>query len=177
MIVGLLSALMTGADSFILQGSSNLAQDFYHRMINPGADEKNKMFAARLSVILISLSAVLLAYLVTDIITMYQWALRITATTLVIPFLAVMFWRRATGSACLMSMTLATITTIAWPFLGTNIDPVIPGFLVSLVFLIGVSLVTDHARDESVKAIYWEDLPTAKSRLHPSEKNADKNQL
>ncbi len=41
-IVGLLAALMTGADSFILQGSSNLAQDFYHRLINPSANEKQK---------------------------------------------------------------------------------------------------------------------------------------
>ncbi len=171
-IMGLLSALMTGADSFILQGSSNLAQDFYHRLINPLASEKQKMFAARLSVVIISLLAVLAAYLMTDIIGMYQWALRISATTLVIPFLAVMFWRRATGTACLLSMALAAITTVLWPFLGTSIDPVFPGFLVSLIILVGVSLVTEHGKDESVKAVYWENLPTATSRQHPGDKPA-----
>ncbi|WP_227370745.1 sodium:solute symporter family protein [Halomonas sp. M20] len=171
-IVGLLSALMTGADSFILQGSSNLAQDFYHRLINPAANEKQKMFAARLSVVLISLLAVMVAYFMTDIVSMYQWALRLTTTTLVIPFLAVMFWRRATGIACLLSMGLAAIVTIAWPFLGTDIDPVFPGFFISLMVLAGVSFITKHAADESVKAVYWEDLPTAHSRLHPGDKPA-----
>nr|WP_298410966.1 sodium:solute symporter family protein [uncultured Halomonas sp.] len=171
-IVGLLAALMTGADSFILQGSSNLAQDFYHRLINPSATEKQKMFAARFSVVIISSLAVIVAYLLTDIISMYQWALRLSATTLVIPFLAVMFWRRATGKACLASMCLAGITTIFWPILGTGIDPVFPGFLVSLAILFGVSLMTEHDRDESVKAVYWEDLPTAHSRQHPGDSAA-----
>jgi len=168
-VVGLLSALMTGADSFILQGSSNLAQDFYHRLINPTATEKQKMFVARLSVVLISLLAVLVAYFMTDIIGMYQWALRITATTLVIPFLAVMFWRRATGMGSFLSMALAATTTVLWPLLNTNIDPVFPGFLVSLTILVGVSLITNHAKDESVKAVYWEDLPTATSRMNPGD--------
>ena len=168
-VVGLLSALMTGADSFILQGSSNLAQDFYHRLINPTATEKQKMFVARLSVVLISLLAVMVAYFMTDIIGMYQWALRITATTLVIPFLAVMFWRRATGMGSFLSMALAASTTVLWPLLNTSIDPVFPGFLVSLTVLAGVSLVTNHAKDESVKAVYWEDLPTATSRMHPGD--------
>ncbi|MCE8043497.1 sodium:solute symporter family protein [Halomonas daqingensis] len=163
-IVGLLSALMTGADSFILQGSSNLAQDFYHRLINPSASEKQKMVVARLSVVIISLLAVMVAYLMTDIIAMYQWALRLSATTLVIPFLAVMFWRRATSMGCFLSMALAAGTTILWPTLGTSIDPVFPGFLVSLCTLVSISFMTSHAGDESVKAVYWEDLPSAESR-------------
>lgn len=171
-IVGLLAALMTGADSFILQGSSNLAQDFYHRLINPNANEKQKMFVARLSVVIISVLAVLVAYFMTDIIAMYQWALRITATTLIFPFLAVMFWRRATGMGSLLSMALASLATAFWPLLNTSIDPVFPGFLVSLVVLVGVSFLTSHSKDESVKAVYWEDLPTATSRMSADEVSA-----
>lgn len=171
-VVALLAALMTGADSFILQGSSNLAHDFYHRFINPTANESQKMFAARFSVVLISLLSVLVAFLMTDIISMYQWALRLTSTTLVIPFLAVMFWRRATSVACLLSMSLAAVVTVLWPILGTGIDPVFPGVVTSLALLVGVSLITEHTPDESVKAVYWENLPTAESRL-PSEESTN----
>ncbi len=63
-------------------------------------------------------------------------------------------------------MLLAALTTALWPLLNSSIDPVFPGFLVSLVVLVGVSLVTRHAKDESVKAVYWEDLPTATSRMN-----------
>ena len=162
-IVGLLSALMTGADSFILQGSSNLTQDFYNRLINPHASEARKMVVARLTVVIIALLAVLVAYLMTDIIALYQWALRLSATTLVIPFLAVMFWQRATGVACVASMIAAMLTTLLWPLLGTGIDQVFPGFLASFAFLVGVSIATDHSDRESVRAVYWEDLPSAHS--------------
>ena len=168
-IIGLLSALMTGADSFILQGSSNLAQDFYHRLINPRASESQKMAVARISVVVISVLALAVAYLMTDIISMYQWALRLSATTLVLPFLAIMFWRRTTSLACMLSMILACAITIIWPIFGTGIDPVFPGFAVSLGVLVIVSLLTEHSESECVRAVYWEDLPTATSRLHPGD--------
>src|SRR5690606_17911915 len=61
-IVGLLSALMTGADSFILQGSSNITQDLYHRLINPNATEKQLMFMARATVVAISVLSLIVAY-------------------------------------------------------------------------------------------------------------------
>lgn len=164
-IVGLLSALMTGADSFILQGSSNLAEDFYRRIFNPNATEAQKMRAARISVVIISVLSLLVAYLMTDIISAYQWALRITTTTLVIPFMAVMFWRRATAAGCAVAMLSAIAVTVGWQFLGSPaIDPVFPGMLVCLIAIVAVSLMTAHARDECPRAVYWEDLPTAEHR-------------
>lgn len=163
-IIGLLSALMTGADSFILQGSSNLAEDFYRRLINPAATEDQMMMIARLSVVIISVLALIVAYLMTDIISAYQWALRLSTTTLVIPFLAVMFWRRATATGCAVSMIAAIVVTLLWPLLGTSIDPVFPGTLVSLVAMVAVSLLTEHSDRECPRAVYWEDLPTAEHR-------------
>ena len=83
-----------------------------------------------------------------------------------------MFWRRATSVACLLSMSLAAVVTLLWPLLGTAIDPVFPGIITSLALLIGVSLITDHTAEESVKAVYWENLPTAESRL-PSDESTN----
>lgn len=168
-LIGLLSALMTGADSFILQGSSNLAEDFYRRLINPQATEPQKMAAARISVVIISVLSLMVAYLMTDIISAYQWALRLSTTTLVIPFLAVMFWPRATARGCAAAMILAIIVTIAWPLMGTGIDPVIPGVIVSLLALVIVSLMTEHSPGECPRAVYWDDLPTAETRGAPGE--------
>ncbi len=163
-LVGLLSALMTGADSFILQGSSNLTRDIYQRIINPKAGEKNLMFMSRLTVVIISVLAVIIAYNITDIITLYQGALRLSATILVLPFLAVMFWRRVTKIGVLSSMILACIATISWPYLGINLNHTIFGFLVSLLSLVVISLLTQHSKTEQVRAVYWEDLNSARGR-------------
>ncbi|MEH6788831.1 MAG: hypothetical protein ACU0BG_06930 [Paracoccus sp. (in: a-proteobacteria)] len=94
----------------------------------------------------------------------YQWALRISTTTLVIPFLAVMFWHRATAAGCSVAMLSAMAVTIIWPFLGTGIDPVFPGMAVCLIFLVAISLMTGHSPQECARAVCWEDLPTAQGR-------------
>jgi len=165
-IVGLLAALMTGADSFILQGSSNITQDLYFRLINPKATGRQMMFVARLSVVIVSLLALIVAYFMTDIISVYQWALRLSATMIVFPFLAVMFWRKTTAKGIVTSMILAGIVTIVWPMLNTGLDQVVPGLLVSVITLVIVSLMTKHSSDEIVKAVYWEDLPSAERRMN-----------
>ncbi|RBP95985.1 SSS family solute:Na+ symporter [Cytobacillus firmus] len=164
-LIGLLSALMTGADSFILQGSSNITQDLYHRLLNPNATEKQMMFVSRLSVVIISVLSLLVAFALTDIVSMYQWALRLSATTLVFPFLAIMFWKRTTNTAVISSMLLACCTTILWPLLQTGIDQTIPGFIISFCSLVIISLWTKHSSTENVKAVYWEDLPSANRKI------------
>ncbi|WP_085506089.1 sodium:solute symporter family protein [Thalassobacillus devorans] len=175
-IIGLLSALMTGADSFILQGSSNITQDLYHRLINPKATDKQMMFISRVSVVIISLLSVIVAYLLTDIITMYQWALRISATTLVIPFLAIMLWRRTTTKGVVSSMFAGCLITLLWPLFPTNVDQVIPGLIVSFTTLVIVSLWTNHSPNETVRAVFWEDLPSAKRNIDNSS-DSDNTQV
>lgn len=168
-VVGLLAALMTGADSFILQGSSNITQDLYFRLMNPNASAKNMMFAARLSVVIIAALALMVSYFMTDIVSMYQWALRLSATVLVFPFLAIMLWRKTTSKGIVASMIAAGLITIIWPFLGISIDAVIPGFIASFVVLIVVSLITKHSLSETVKAVLWEDLPSATRNMDQQE--------
>ncbi|MFD1707020.1 sodium:solute symporter [Siminovitchia sediminis] len=160
-LVGLLAALMTGADSFILQGSSNLTRDLYYRLYNPNASEKQLMAAARWSVVIISVLGLFVAYALTDIVTLYQWALRLSATVMLFPFLAVMFWKRATKKGVVWSMLLAAAATLAWPYLGISLDHTIFGFLVSIISLVVISLMTGHDKEEQVRAVYWEDLDSA----------------
>lgn len=164
-LIGLLAALMTGANSFILQGSSNLTQDLYHKLINPKAENWQRMLIARLSVILISAAALIVAYLMTDIITVYQWSLRLTGATLVFPFFGVMFWKMTTAKGIVWSMVVAGIVTIVWPFFNTGLDQVVPGLLTSIIVLIVVSWLTNHSKAEVVKAVYWENLPSSERNM------------
>ncbi|MFD1335911.1 sodium:solute symporter [Oceanobacillus iheyensis] len=167
--IGLLAALMTGATSFILQGSSNLTRDLYQRLVRPNANNKQLMFSARISVIIISLLGLIAAYFVTNIETAYQWALRLSATVLVFPFLAVMFWKRVTKKGMIWSMISALIATLSWPYLGLNIDHTIFGFSVSILTLVIISLLTRHDNSEQVRAVYWNDLNSA----NPSETRSE----
>ncbi|MDE6733863.1 MAG: sodium:solute symporter family protein [Desulfovibrio sp.] len=160
----LLAALVTGADSFILQGSSNLTHDFYRQMLNTKATNKQLMTMSRLTVLLISLGALLVAFNFSGIIAIYQWALRLTATTLVLPFLSTMLWRGTTKKGCVTGMLMGLFSTLFWPYLGIPIDHTIFGFLCCAAGLFGVSLLTNHSKSEYVAAVLWENLPTAEER-------------
>ena len=160
----LLAALVTSADSFILQGSSNLTHDFYRQLINPKATNSQLMLCSRLTVLIISLAALIVAFNFTGIISIYQWALRLTATTIVLPFLATMLWRGVTKTGAMAGMLLGLVSTLIWPYLGISFDQTLFGFIFSAIGLFGGSLVTKHSPDEYVAAVLWENLPTATER-------------
>ena len=62
-------------------------------------------------------------------------------------------------------MIVAGIVTVIWPFFNTGLDEVVPGLLASIGVLIIVSLMTKHSSEEIIKAVYWEDLPSASRRI------------
>ncbi|WP_052256860.1 sodium:solute symporter [Salinicoccus sp. YB14-2] len=156
--LGLLAALMTGATSFILQGSSNLTVDIYQNFINKTASPRRMLISSRISVLIITGLACIFAYSIEDIATTYQWALRLTATIMVLPFLAVMFWKGVTKAGVLTSMIGTAVLVLAYPFLPIGMDHALFGFTVSFVLLVGVSLFTKHAPTETVQAAYFEKL-------------------
>ncbi|MBU9713507.1 sodium:solute symporter family protein [Evansella tamaricis] len=161
-LVGLLAALMTGATSFILQGSSNLTVDLYKQLLNKNASEKKLMIASRITVGIISLLGLLVAFNLTDIVSMYQWALRLSASTLVFPFLAIMFWKRVTKIGVITSMGVTLIATLIYPYLNIGVDHTIFGLSISLITIVLFSLFTKHSTTEQVRAVYWEDLDSKK---------------
>lgn len=158
--VALLSALVTTGDSIILQGSSSLTRDVYQRYINRKADDRKIMIVSRVTVILIAVISYIVAMRITNIIAIYKWALRLSGTTLVIPFIASMFWKRSTKKGVIWSMAASAVVTTVWPYIEavSSLDCVIAGFATSALVLIIVSLVTAHSADEDVKALYHETV-------------------
>lgn len=144
--------------------ASNLTHDFYRQLINPKANNKQLMFWSRLTVLIIALGALIVAFNFTGIIAIYQWALRLTATTIVLPFLATMLWRGVTKTGAMSGMLLGLVSTLVWPYLGISFDQTFFGFIFCAIGLFGGSLLTRHAPEENVAAVLWEDLPTATER-------------
>lgn len=158
--MGLMAALVSGGDSFIMQGASNLTRDIYNRYINPEASSEQLLRVSRWSVTIIALLGLLVSFAVTDIITLYSYALKWIGVTLVIPFLAIMFWRRTTKQGIIWSMILALTVTIVWEIAGRplGISEALVGYVVMTVSLISISLATQHAPGEQVVALWSDEL-------------------
>lgn len=156
LMVSLLAALLTGATSFLLSGAINISKDIYEGWINPKAKDAQILKVSRLSVGFMAVLGLVVALLVKDIIAIYQIALAFTASALVAPVLAAMFWERATKAGVIVSTIGALVASLAWRLAGTpfGIHEIAPGLVASAVLLVVVSLATKHSDDETVIAYY-----------------------
>ncbi|MCF8043416.1 MAG: sodium:solute symporter family protein [Desulfarculaceae bacterium] len=161
-IVGLFAALMSGGDSFIMMGSASLARDVYQQFINPKASPQRMLVVSRWSVVLLSLAALSVALLGTGIVPIYLLVVKTAGAAVVFPFLALMFWPRATRKGIVASMIAGGAVTICWHLAGNPyVMGAVPGYLSSLAVLVVTSLLTRHSPGEQVKAAYFHPLEKA----------------
>lgn len=177
-MVSLLAALLTGATSFLLSGAINVSKDIYQEWINPDAEDAKILKVSRFSVLGMAIIGLLIALFITDIITIYDFALSFTAVTLTAPVIAIFFWKRATKTGAIVSMVGSIIIAAIWkladkPF---GIHEIAPGLAVSIILLIVVSLMTNHSAKEEVVSYYFK----TKGENDPGEmlnENAEKTYL
>ena len=152
--VALLAALMTGATSFNLQGASNLTRDLYQVLFNPKASNEKLLLVSRISVAIMTILGLVVAFFITNINDAYRWALMVNGVMLVFPFLAIMFWPRVTKAGVLTSMIGSIILILIYPYLNLPFDQALVGFIVSFVLLVVVSLLTQHDEKEIAKPAF-----------------------
>jgi SSS family solute:Na+ symporter len=158
-VAGLAAAIMSGGDSFIMMGTASVARDMYQQYFRPRATKTQMLSVSRWSALFISVTALAVALAGEGIIPLYILVVKTVGAGLVVPFCALMVWKRATRKGIIASMIAGISVTVGWYILGNpyGIEGV-AGYGASLVTLILVSLMTDHAPDEQVKAAYFEPL-------------------
>ena len=153
-LAGILASTMSTADSQLLAAASSVSQDIMQGTMRANSDKKalskkQSMFAARITVIVIAILAVIIArdpgsYVFK--IVAFSWAgFGASFGPLV---LAALFWKRTTFEGALSGMVAGGVMIFVWKFLVApmggiwGIYELLPAFLVSLVVLVGVSLIT-----------------------------------
>jgi SSS family solute:Na+ symporter len=160
-IVGLVSAIMSGADSFIMMATASISRDIYQRYFRPDASSRQILFFSRLGVVGFSCLGLIIALTAQGIIPLLMLSFKTTGASLVMPFLALMFWKNSTRSGVIWGMVAGLLTTMVLYFYsGQSIWPSAWGYACSLAVTIAVSILTAHADDEQVKALYFQMLDT-----------------
>ncbi|UOQ95123.1 sodium:solute symporter family protein [Halobacillus shinanisalinarum] len=156
-MVSVFAAVLTGATSFLLSGAANISKDIYHGWIAPNASDKKVLNVSRFSVAAMAFLGLGVALFIKDIIVIYTYAVSLSAITMVMPVMAAMFWKRATKKGVIVSIIGSLVFTLIWILAGRPFDlhEVIPGLVVSLLLLVGVSLFTKHSPEEEVIAYFY----------------------
>ncbi len=148
-LAGILAATMSTADSQLLAAASSASDDICKKVFFKGMNDKTSMLVARGAVIIMSIIALFIARdpdsSVFQIVS-FAWA-GFGAAFGPLMILA-LFWKRTNKYGALAGMISGGVMIFVWKFLVRplggvwNIYELLPGFIVSLIFIVVVSLVT-----------------------------------
>lgn len=153
LLAALLAAIMSTISSQLLVTSSALTEDLYKTLFRRSATDKELILVGRLSVLLVAVVAVMIAYNRTGTILSlvgYAWAGFGAAFGPVI--LLSLYWKRMNRWGALAGMIAGASTVIIWtsiPVLKNTLYEMIPGFIANLLAIYVVSLLTPKPGSET----------------------------
>jgi len=146
LLAAILAAIMSTISSQLLVTSSALTEDFYKTFLRRNAKDKELVLIGRLSVLLVAIVGLLLSLTPNDTILSlvgYAWAGFGSAFGPAV--LLSLYWRRMTKWGAMAGMVVGAVTVLVWvniPGLSDFMYEMIPGFTLSLLAVISVSLMT-----------------------------------
>ena len=148
-LAGILAATMSTADSQMLAAASSVSQNILQEFGHMKLTEKQSLFAARLTIICISVVGVVLARdpnsSVFGIVS-FAWAGFGGSFGAVV--LCALFWKRCNWQGALAGMLSGGLMVFVWKYIISPLGGVfgiyelLPAFLISLIVCVVVSLVT-----------------------------------
>jgi Na+/proline symporter len=142
-LCAVLAATLSNIDQHILISGSVIASDLYHEFINPHASSQRIIFLTRVASIIVSLFALYIAWTGNATIyglVHYAWSgLGSAFGPLVIA--ALYHHKHITNYGALAGLIVGGITAALWPFINSDISPLIPGFSLNMITLYLVSFL------------------------------------
>lgn len=152
-LCGILAAIMSTADSQLLVCSSSVSADIYKDILNPKASDKAVLKIGRITTVAVAVLAIFIAWnpesSVMDLVSNAWAGLGAAFGPLVIMSL---FWKRANLPGAIAGLISGAATVIIWDYIplvggqtlgkATGLYSLLVGFIISLLFIIVVSLLT-----------------------------------
>jgi SSS family solute:Na+ symporter len=151
-LAAVLAAIMSTISSQLLVCSSSITKDFYLTFLNKEASEKTQMLIGRYSVLLVSAIATFFAYLPNkSILNIVGQAWAGFGSSFGPVLLLSLYWKKMNKWGALAGMIVGGLTVIIWITLGLSsyMYEMVPGFLLSFISVVLVSLLTKQT-DESI---------------------------
>ncbi len=143
-LLGILSAVMSTADSFLHSGASSLSYDVFRPIIKK--EGRIIVLFSRLMVILLGAASLYLALYFQEIIPALIFLLTVWISGMLIPTLYTLFYLRLTQSAAFLSIVSGSLAAVLWRFYplmdAASIDPLFVGLTCSLIFAFTTNLIT-----------------------------------
>jgi sodium/proline symporter len=154
-MAGILAATISSSDSYLLIAASAFSKNIYHGLMKKDASDKTVLRATRITLVLISVIAMIIALDENSVIfTVVSFAWAGFGATFGPIMLFSLFWKRVTRSGAIAGMLSGGTMVFVWKLLIKPIGGVFgiyelfPAFVVSCIFIIAVSLLSQKPSEE-----------------------------
>lgn len=158
LLCGILAAIMSTADSQLLVTASAVSEDIYKGIINKKAGEKSMLLVSRITVLVISAVAFVIALnpksSIMGLVSVAWAGLGATFGPIV---LFSLFWRRSNLPGAVSAMATGGTVVLIWEYLPiagntlfamTGLYSIVPGFILGSIVMVIVSLLTKEPSAE-----------------------------
>ncbi len=151
-MAAIMAAIMSTADSLLLQTGSVASRDIYHRFINPNASEEQMVWVSRGLVLGIGLVGYYIALREPPtVFAIVVFATSVLGSAFLPAYVCAVWWRKANTPGAITSMIMGASVSFLWSSpLGleeaSGLHSMLAGVLTSTVTMIVVSLMTQQFR-------------------------------
>ncbi|WP_083521250.1 sodium:solute symporter [Alicyclobacillus kakegawensis] len=147
LLASLCSAIMSTASGTLIAASTLISHDIINKHLFPGITERKLVQVSRMITLALGVVAIAFAAWIQQVIVALDVAYAILAGSIFLPLALGLFWKKVTAKAAFYSIILsAVVVIVSLGIDGLNaITPIIYGFMVSLVCIVGLTLITGRS--------------------------------
>jgi sodium/proline symporter len=169
-MAAIMAAIMSTADSLLLQTGSIAARDIYERFIDPNASERQMVWVSRLLVLAIGVAGYFIALIEPPtVFGIVVFVTSVLGSAFLPAYVCAVWWRRANTPGALASMLAGAGVAFMWQLAGldapTGFHPMLAGLLISTAAMVVVSLATRKVAPVAPEILA---LMTEAARLEPT---------
>jgi sodium/proline symporter len=149
-MAGIMAAIMSTADSILLQAGTIASRDIFHRFINPNMNEKHMVWVSRGMVLVVAVIGFVVAVVQPPaVFAIVVFATTVLGSAFVPAYVAAVWWRKANTVGAIASMLAGTIVAVGWEILSlegaTGLNSMLVGIVSSVTAMIAGSLLTQKS--------------------------------
>jgi len=172
-MAAIMAAIMSTADSLLLQTGTIAARDIYERFFNPDASEKQMVFVSRSLVLMIAVFGYFIALVEPpSVFSVVIFATSVLGSAFLPAYVCAVWWKKANTPGALASIFTGATVAFLWEYLSvvsyTTIAPMVAGVVSSTIAMIAVSLLTQARYPVSEEIL---DLIDEASKIRPIPEN------
>ena len=149
-MAAIMAAIMSTADSLLLQTGSIASRDLYERFVNPQASERQMVLVSRGLVLLIAIVGYVVALVEPPtVFGIVVFATSVLGSAFLPAYVCAVWWRKANTPGALSSIVVGAAVAFSWEALAlaasTQVHPMLAGLSCSTLTMVLVSLLTQES--------------------------------